>query len=194
MPDRDVRENTACIERLKDGCRVKWWDRDGTEPARACAGPSTPWERLGLHPKAMNGNHGAHVHVCMIIHPHHYPGNRCHKRVSANIENKLMVTKVEVGRWRQGEKRHQKLGINRYTPLYIERGFPGGPVVENPPASAGDLGSIPGLGRSPGGGYGSSLLYPCLGYPMDRGAWRAAVHGVAKSGTRLSDWAGPCVK
>ena len=59
------------------------------------------------------------------------------------------------------------------------------------PASAchaGDLGSIPGLGRSPGEGNGNPLQYSCLENPMDRGAWWAAVQGVAKSRTRLSDF------
>jgi len=59
-------------------------------------------------------------------------------------------------------------------------GFPGGSVLKNPPASAGDTGSIPGLGRSPGGGNGNPLQYSCLGTPMDRGAWQARVHGVKK--------------
>ena len=58
--------------------------------------------------------------------------------------------------------------------------FPGSPVVKNLPAYAGDTSSIPGLGRSPGEGNGNSLQYPRLGNPMDRGAWRATVHGVAK--------------
>ena len=61
-------------------------------------------------------------------------------------------------------------------------------VVKNPPANAGDvkdLGSIPGSGRSPGGGHGNPLQYSCLENPMDRGAWWAAVHGAAKSRTRL---------
>ena len=52
--------------------------------------------------------------------------------------------------------------------------------------SAGDLGSIPGLGRSPGGKHGNPLQYSCLESPMDRGAWRAAVHGVARNQKRLS--------
>ena len=47
----------------------------------------------------------------------------------------------------------------------------------------GDLGSIPGLGRSPGGGHGNPLQYSCLEKPMDRGVWQARVHGVAKSQT-----------
>ena len=59
-------------------------------------------------------------------------------------------------------------------------GFPSGLVVKNLPAHAGDAGSIPGLGRSPGEGNGNPLQYSCLENPMDRGAWQAAVHGVAK--------------
>ena len=65
----------------------------------------------------------------------------------------------------------------------------GGMVVKNLPANAGDArdaGSIPGLGRSPGGGNGNPLQYSCLGNPMDTGAWLAIIHGVAKSQTRLS--------
>ena len=59
--------------------------------------------------------------------------------------------------------------------------FPGGLVVKNPPANAGDTGLIPGLGRSPGGGHGNPLQYSCLENPMDREAWRATVHGVSES-------------
>ena len=61
-------------------------------------------------------------------------------------------------------------------------------VAKNPPANAGDIGdvgSIPGLGRSPGGGHGSPLQYSCLYDPVDRGVWWATVHRVAKSQTRL---------
>ena len=59
-------------------------------------------------------------------------------------------------------------------------GFPGGSVVKNLPANAGDMGLIPDLGTSPGEGNGNPLQYSCLGNPMDRGAWQATVHGVAK--------------
>ena len=62
----------------------------------------------------------------------------------------------------------------------LSLGFPGGPVVKNPPANAGDVGLTPGLGRSPGVGNGNPLQYSCLGNPMDRGAWWATVHGVTK--------------
>ena len=65
--------------------------------------------------------------------------------------------------------------------------FPGGPKVKNPPANSGDLGLIPGSGRSPEEGNGSLLQYSCLGNPMDRGAWWATVHRVAKSQKLLSD-------
>ena len=59
-------------------------------------------------------------------------------------------------------------------------GFTGGSVVKNPPANAGDVGSIPGLGRCPGEGSGNPHQYSCLGNPMNRGAWQATVHGVTK--------------
>ena len=65
-------------------------------------------------------------------------------------------------------------------------------MVKNPPAnaaSAGDTGSISGSGRSPGGGHGTPLQYSCLENPMDRAAWRDTFHGVARSQTRLRDWA-----
>ena len=62
-------------------------------------------------------------------------------------------------------------------------GFPGGSEDKASACNAGDLGSIPGLGRSPGEGNGNPLQYSCLENPMDRGAWRATVHGVAKSWT-----------
>ena len=67
-------------------------------------------------------------------------------------------------------------------------GFPGSSVVKNPPANAGasrDAGSIPGWGLSPGGGNGNPLQYACQDNPMDRGAWWATVHGVAKTQMQL---------
>ncbi|KAB0364994.1 hypothetical protein FD754_009150 [Muntiacus muntjak] len=59
-------------------------------------------------------------------------------------------------------------------------------MVKNPPANAGDAGSIPGLGRSPEGGHGNPLQYSCLENPMDRGAWRATVHKYATTGCSLT--------
>ena len=60
-------------------------------------------------------------------------------------------------------------------------------MVKNLPANAEDVGLIPGSGRSPEEGNGNSLQHSFLGNPKDRGAWRATVHGVAKSRTRLTD-------
>ena len=63
------------------------------------------------------------------------------------------------------------------------RGFPGGSVVKNPAANAGDSGSILGSGRFPGEGNGNPLQYSCLENPMDRGAWQTTVNGTARSCT-----------
>ena len=65
-------------------------------------------------------------------------------------------------------------------------GLPGGTVAKNPPANAGDAGSVPEWGRSPGEENGYPLQYCCLENPTDRGAWRATVHGLTKSQTQLS--------
>ena len=66
--------------------------------------------------------------------------------------------------------------------------FPGGSDSKASAYNVGDPGSIPGSGRSPGEGNGNPLQYSCLENPMDRGAWWATVHGVAKSRTRLRDF------
>ena len=66
------------------------------------------------------------------------------------------------------------------------QGLPGGSKVKASACNAGDLGLISGSGRSPGEGNGNPLQYSCLENPMDRGAWWATVHGVAKSQTQLS--------
>ena len=74
--------------------------------------------------------------------------------------------------------------------IFLES-FPGGSVVKNSPANAGDIrdvGSVPGLGRPPGGGHSNPLQYSCLKNPMHRGAWQAIVHEVTKSQTRLSNF------
>ena len=65
--------------------------------------------------------------------------------------------------------------------------FPGGLDGKETAHYVGDPGLIPGLGRHPGRGYGNPLQYSCLGNPMDRGAWWAIVHGIAKNWTRLSN-------
>ena len=67
--------------------------------------------------------------------------------------------------------------------LIFDFSFSGGSVVKNPPANAGDTGSIFGSGRSPGEGHGNPLQYSCLENPTDRGVWQATVHGVTESDT-----------
>ena len=83
--------------------------------------------------------------------------------------------------WREGKGSFE-------TMLSILRVSQGALVANNLPASAGDVRDadlIPGLGRSTGESHGNPLQYPCLEDPMDRGAWRAVVHRVASSQTRL---------
>ena len=80
-----------------------------------------------------------------------------------------------------------EIGVDVYTLLHVKGGFPGGSDGEEPACSAGDLGSIPGSGRSLGEGNGNPLQYSCLENPRDRGTWQTIVHGVAKSQRQLSD-------
>ena len=72
--------------------------------------------------------------------------------------------------------------------IWIRSDFPGGSDSKVSAYNAGDPGSIPGLGRSPGEGNGNPLQYSCLENPMDRRAWQATVHGVTKSQIRPSDF------
>ena len=67
--------------------------------------------------------------------------------------------------------------------ILIDAGFPSGSDSKESACNVGDFGLIPGLGRSPGKRHSNPLQYSCLGMPMDRGAWRATVHEVAKSQT-----------
>ena len=69
----------------------------------------------------------------------------------------------------------------------MSKGFLGGSVLKNTPVNAGDVGLIPGLGRSPRTGNGNPLQYSCLGNPMDSGAWWATVHRVAKSWSDMTE-------
>ena len=83
---------------------------------------------------------------------------------------------------------HITLSERHYTHTSCGRTSQVALVVKNPPANAGDRrdkGSIPGSGRSPGEGHGNPLQYSFLENPVDRGAWRATIHRVVKSGTRL---------
>ena len=86
--------------------------------------------------------------------------------------------------------RGDRLPNNHCILVMVIWNFPGGSMVKNLPANAKNVGSIPGLERSPGGGNGNLLQYSCLENSTNREAWwAAAVHRVAKSQTWLSDWA-----
>ena len=71
--------------------------------------------------------------------------------------------------------------------LVVVWGFPGGSDNKESACNAGDLGLIPGSGRSPGEANGNPVQYSCLENRMDRGAWQAAVHGLEKRWPRLND-------
>ena len=71
--------------------------------------------------------------------------------------------------------------------LYSYICFPHSSVSKESACNAGDQGSIPGWGKSPGEGNGNPLWYSCLGNPLARGDWQATIHGLTKSQTRLSD-------
>ena len=93
-------------------------------------------------------------------------------------------------------RRHKRLGFDPWvgkipwrrdrllTPVFLD--FPGGSVGKESACNVGDLSSIPGLGRSPGGGHGNHSIILAWRIPMKRGAWWATVHGVAKSQKQLS--------
>ena len=110
--------------------------------------------------------------------------------IQANLSMKQKKThREQTYGWKWGgveEGRSGSLGLANAS-YYIQDGFPGDPGGKEYACSAGDQGSIPRSGRSPGEGNGNPLQYSCLESSMDRGAWRATVHEVTKSWTRLSD-------
>ena len=93
------------------------------------------------------------------------------------------------GFWKTPADTNENDLLSLYLPSSIPwMGFPGGSEVKASACNAGDRGSIPGSGRSPGEGNGNPLQDSCLENPMDGGAWWATVHGVAKSLTQLSNF------
>ena len=90
--------------------------------------------------------------------------------------------------WPQDWRRSVITSISKTGSAKKYSNYPGGSEVKASACNAGDLGSIPGFRRSPGERNGNPLQYPCLENPMDKGACWAAVHRVAKSRTRLSDF------
>ena len=103
------------------------------------------------------------------------------KRIQTNTSTNV---KLSQNRWRKTMKPLKQATKSR---CRSRRGFPCSSVGKEPACSAGDLGLILGLGRSPGEENGNPLQYPCLENLMDRGTWCAAVHGVAKSQAQRSD-------
>ena len=98
-------------------------------------------------------------------------------RTQSLIEAFLVAQMVKISRVRKIPWRRDRLP----TPLFL--GFPGGSDGKESACNAGDLGSVPELGRCPGGRYGNPFQYSCLGNPMDRGAWQGTGPGVTKSRT-----------
>ena len=94
-------------------------------------------------------------------------------RLQGNISRRCLSSTSRMG-WKFTSENHTWVKINS--------GRPHGSVSKESAYNAGDLGSIPRLGRSPGEGNGYPLQYSCLRNPMDRGAWWATVHGVARAG------------
>ena len=81
----------------------------------------------------------------------------------------------------------EQLNNEMTTTTFLLSGFPGSSVVKDLPVNAGDVGSIPGSGRSPREGNDNPLQYSCLENPMDRGVWRTTVHEVEKSQAQFSN-------
>ena len=123
--------------------------------------------------------HALRGHTWQCAWPHGHTG---HTHTQAHEEGTLTT---HVSTQNAGLARPPTRLLNRSA---LKTGFPGGSVEMNPPAKAGptgNAGSIPGSGRSPGEGNGNPFQYSCLENSMDRGAWWATVHGVAKNQTRL---------
>ena len=108
-------------------------------------------------------------------------------KIKANAVLRLFKCRIDV--W-SPDLRPRQLGTSK--PMFWGHAFKRGTplvaqTVKNLPADAGDLGSVPGSGRSPEEGNGNPLQYFCLENSMDKGAWQATVHGIVKSQTRLNN-------
>ena len=90
---------------------------------------------------------------------------------------------MSLGMWSNLGVSFPVLGLIHNSLPKCVQGFPGGSVVKNLPAKAGNTGLIPRSGISPGEAHGNPFQYSCLENPMDRGAWQATLHGVTKSRT-----------
>ena len=106
-----------------------------------------------------------------------FPGGSVLKNLSANAEDLSLIPGLGKSPGEENGNPLQYFELPRWL---------SGKESTYSSGAAGDTGSIPGSGRSPGGRNGDPFQYSCLGNPMDRGAWQATAHGIAKSQTRLS--------
>ena len=114
-----------------------------------------------------------------LIHIHEMDGRAAHSSV--------LAWRIPMDRGTWWVTVHGVAKMQTRLSTEMDEGFPGGSEVKNLPANSGDVGSIPGLRRSPGEGNCNPLQYALLRDPMDRGAWQAIGHGVTKSWTWFSD-------
>ena len=123
--------------------------------------------------------------------PHVPECQRCPDFAQTFLLLQIVSTLFNVSRKKKNKRRPSIIPHITFAALSIPFcawwGFPGGSVGKESACDAGDPGLIPGLRRSPGERNGNPLQYFCLENPMDRGAWWATVHGVAKSQTQPSD-------
>ena len=117
-----------------------------------------------------------YIHIYMTMYTFVYVGKKGASRVAQLVKKSAYNAGDPSSILQSGSFPGEEIG---YPPQYSWVSL----VAQRITCNVGDMGLIPGLGRSPGGGYGSPLKYSCLENPMDRGAWPAAVHGVTKSWT-----------
>ena len=118
------------------------------------------------------------LHSCpTLCNPMHYspPGSSVLWILQVNVLEWVQIMKLNFKKW------------NNYRFILVSKGFPCGSNGKESACNPGDLGLIPGSGRYPGEWNGHPLQYSYLENSMDRGAWPATVHGIAKSRTKLSD-------
>ena len=140
----------------------------------ACLVISDPLRPHGLHP-------------ARLLCPWNFPGKNTEVGISSSRGSSQPRDRTPVSRIAGGFFTAEPLGKPVHIITHIYLGIPGGSADKESACNAGDLGSIPGSGRSPGGGRGNPLQYCCLENPTYKGAWQATVHGFSKGWTWMSD-------
>ena len=155
---------------------MRWWDQMPTVPYITLNKSRAGFPSKSLHPRADQTSSDR-----TILEGHLWSDFFFYDKLDCFVGHSVTKTEERESCSRPHEWAYSILACQ-------VTGFLVAPVVKNLPASAGvlrDSGSIPGSGRFPGGEHGNPLQYSCLENPMDGGAWRTTVHGVAKSQTRL---------